>query len=118
MRELRTDVIAGELLDHVAIEAENDTLAVELAGVGVPLAEVARVVVRGLPRYAGPQVPTLKTAGPSAIDRLFDKLRAACRGNDRAPRSSLTEGLYRCVEVIGCLPDQVGLNPRIRKGER
>jgi len=36
-------------------------------------------------------------------------------GNNRAPRSSPTEGLHRCVEVNCRLPDQVGLNPRFRR---
>ena len=37
MRVLRADIVAGELLGHVAIEVEDHALEIELASVGVPL---------------------------------------------------------------------------------
>jgi hypothetical protein len=52
------------------------------------------------------------TLGSSGIEGLFVTLRMPPAGEmQRAPRSSLTEGLYRCDEVLVVLPDQVGPTP-------
>ena len=52
------------------------------------------------------------TLGSSGIEGLFVTLRMPPAGEwQGAPRSSLTDGLYRCDEVLVALPDQVGLNP-------